>query len=71
MPIKPPRIDGKMLQQIARKLHTERLFKQMEDIEHTLGVIGKGVYDDTTRMLHQRIHDLTLEIQRLAERWGM
>ena len=68
---KIPRLDGKTLQQIARKLHTDKLFKQMEDIEHTLGVIGKGVYNETTRMLHQRVHDITQEIQRLAERWGM
>ena len=68
---KIPRLDGKTLQQIARKLHTDKLLKQMEDIEHTLGVIGKGVYNETTRMLHQRVHDITQEIQRLAERWGM
>lgn len=68
---KIPKLDGKTLQSIARKLHTERLFKQMEDIEHTLGVIGKGVYNETTRMLHQRVHDITQEIQRLARDWRM
>ena len=71
MPIKPPRLDGKTLQAIARKLHTEKLFKEMEDIEHTLQVIGKGVFNNTTRMFHQRVPDITQEIQRLAREWGM
>lgn len=71
MPIKPPKLDGKMLEAIARKLHIERLFQESRDIEHTLGVIGKGIYNNTTRMFHQRIHDISQEIQRLAKEWRM
>ena len=68
---KIPRLDGRMLQQIARKLHIEKLFKEMEDIDNTLQVIGKGVYNNTTLMFQQRVSDIAKEIQRLAREWGM
>lgn len=60
-----------LIQQLARKAHIERLFKQMDNIQQVIKVVGPtDLLNIGGQVLRSRLRDLDLAVQKAAKEWG-